>query len=209
MPPAAGVASAVGLLIAPARVDRVASVVAELDSLDWTGFEARFAGLEEEARGLILGTGLDPSLGKIERLADVGQAFEVVVPLPPGPYTEASKPALVAAFEAAYIAKFTRTPPAVPVEIINIRTAVSVEVPGERPRSAVTASGTPAPNAHRQVYFPEASGFVETPVYDRADLPSGFAFAGPAVIEEAASTLIVGPSGKAHVADDGNIVVDL
>ena len=63
--------------------------------------------------------------------------------------------------------------------------------------------------ARRRVYFPEASGFVETPVYDRADLPAGFAFAGPAVIEEAASTLIVGPSGKAWVADDGNIVVDL
>lgn len=30
-----------------------------------------------------------------------------------------------------------------------------------------------------------------------------------AVIEEAASTLIVGPSGRAQVAEDGNIVVDL
>jgi N-methylhydantoinase A len=212
VPPAAGVASAVGLLIAPARVDRVASVVAELDMLDWPAFEARFAGLEAEARDLIAGTGLDPAAARIERLADVryvGQAFEVVVTLPPGPYAEASKPALIAAFEAAYIAKFTRTPPAVPVEIINIRTAVSVEVPGERPRSAVSASGTPQPNARRRVYFPEASGYVETPVYDRADLPAGFTFAGPAVIEEAASTLIVGPSGKAWVAEDGNIVVDL
>ena len=212
VPPAAGVASAVGLLIAPARVDRVASVVAELDTLDWPAFEARFAGLEGEARDLIAGTGLNPSAARIERLADiryVGQAFEVVVTLPPGPYTEASKPALIEAFEAAYIAKFTRTPPSVPVEIINIRTAVSVEVPGERPRAAIAATGEPQPNARRRVYFPEADGYVETPVYDRADLPSGYAFAGPAVIEEAASTLIVGPSGRARVADDGNIVVDL
>ena len=84
VPPAAGVASAVGLLIAPARVDRVASVVAELDTLDWPAFEARFAGLEGEARDLIAGTGLNPSAARIERLADiryVGQAFEVVVTL--------------------------------------------------------------------------------------------------------------------------------
>lgn len=212
VPPAAGVASAVGLLIAPARVDRVATVAAELDRLDWAEFEARYAGLEAEARDLIAGTGLDPAQARIERLADiryVGQAFEVVVSLPPGPYAEASKPALIAAFEAAYIEKFTRTPPAVPVEIINIRTAVSVEVPGERPRTAIAAGGTPRPTHRRDVYFPEAGGFVSAPVYDRADLPAGFAFAGPAVIEEAASTLIVGPSGQARVAADGNMVVDL
>ena len=95
------------------------------------------------------------------------------------------------------------------MEIINIRTAVSVEVPGERPRAAIAATGEPQPNARRRVYFPEADGYVETPVYDRADLPSGYSFAGPAVIEEAASTLIVGPSGRARVADDGNIVGDL
>tara|TARA_R110002096_G_scaffold4167_13_gene19727 strand:+ start:523 stop:2598 length:2076 start_codon:yes stop_codon:yes gene_type:complete len=212
VPPAAGVASAVGLLIAPARVDRVATVAVELDMLDWSVFEARFAALEAEARTLIAGTGLDPALSQVERLADiryVGQAFEVVVSLPPGPYNAKSKPALIAAFEAAYIEKFTRTPPAVPVEIINIRTAVSAEVPGERPTSAVTATGEPKPNARRSLYFPEANGFVQTPVYDRADLPAGYAFQGPAVIEEAASTLIVGPSGRARVAADGNIVVDL
>ena len=212
VPPAAGVASAVGLLIAPARVDRVATVAEELDRLDWAAFEARFAGLEAEARGLIAGTGLDPTGARAERLADiryVGQAFEVVVSLPPGPYTEASKPALIAAFEAAYVEKFTRTPPPVPVEIINIRTAVSVEVPGERPRATLSADGTPAAEAVRSVYFPEADGFVEAPVYARSDLPAGFAFAGPAVVEESASTLIVGPSGRARVAADGNIVVDV
>lgn len=212
VPPAAGVASAVGLLIAPARVDRVATVAAELDLLDWTAFEARYAALEAEAHTLIAATGLDPAQATTERLADVryvGQAFEVVVSLPPGPYTEAAKPGLIAAFEAAYMEKFTRTPPAVPVEIINIRTAVSAEVPGERPRSAVTATGDPKPNAQRSLYFPEANGFVETPVFDRADLPAGYAFQGPAVIEESASTLIIGPSGKARVAADGNIVVDL
>ncbi len=212
VPPAAGVARAVGLLIAPARVDRVATVAAELDQLDWAVFEARYAALEAEGRALIAATGLDPALAQAERLADiryVGQAFEVVVALPPGPYTAAAKPSLIAAFEAAYIEKFTRTPPPVPVEIINIRSAVSAEVPGERPRSRVTAADEPAPNARRKLYFPEARGFVEAPVFDRAARPAGYRFQGPAVVEEAASTLIVGPSGKAWVAADGNIIVDL
>ena len=49
-PLAAGVASALGLLIAPARVDRVATVAQDMAALDWTGLEATFADLEAGAR---------------------------------------------------------------------------------------------------------------------------------------------------------------
>ncbi len=43
VPFAAGVASALGLLIAPARVDRVATIARELDEIDLADFEATFA----------------------------------------------------------------------------------------------------------------------------------------------------------------------
>ena len=52
-PPGAGVASALGMLLAPARVDRAATLARRLDALDAVGLEARFAALEEEARGVI------------------------------------------------------------------------------------------------------------------------------------------------------------
>jgi len=61
----------------------------------------------------------------------------------------------------------------------------------------------------RPAYFPEAGGWTETTVYDRARLGAGFEFTGPAVVEEEGSTLVVGPSGRAHVAPSGNIVVTL
>src|SRR5690606_23932995 len=48
-PKAAGVASALGLLVAPARVDRVTTVAIEMDRVDWPALEAAYARLEADA----------------------------------------------------------------------------------------------------------------------------------------------------------------
>ena len=58
-PASAGVASAIGLLIAPARVDRVATVAKRMDQLDWSEFEQTFARMEADARQVIAATGLN------------------------------------------------------------------------------------------------------------------------------------------------------
>ena len=83
----------------------------------------------------------------IERLADiryVGQASELVVPLPAGPYTAASRAALMGAFEASYRAAFTRTPPTSLVEIINVRVSASIEIAGAAPAAAEAARAATA-----------------------------------------------------------------
>ncbi len=42
-----------------------------------------------------------------------------------------------------------------------------------------------------------------------SNLPTGAHLQGPAVIEEAQSTAVVGPGATMHVDDDRNLVVDL
>ncbi len=210
-PASAGVASAMGLLIAPARADRVATVAKRLDELDWPAFEAVFSTMEDDAGRVIRQAGLDPAAGSVERRADiryVGQAFEVIVELPPGPYTAESAPALVAAFEAAYVAQFTRTPPAGPVEIINVRAAVSAPSRPATARKAATDGPAPQPTM-RQVWRPTEKAFRETPVYDRLTLRAGDAFDGPALVEEPESTLAVPENARFRVAKNGEIVVEL
>ena len=59
------------------------------------------------------------------------------------------------------------------------------------------------------MYFPDAGGFAETAVYDRRRLVPGERLAGPAVIEEEGSTLVVGPGALVEVAATGNLVVAL
>ncbi|HEY2995753.1 MAG TPA: hydantoinase/oxoprolinase family protein [Methylomirabilota bacterium] len=222
-PPAAGVASALGLLVAPARVDRVATVGIRLDRDSPAALEKAFRKLEDDARAVMADTGLKLESATVRRLADgrfLGQGFDLVVDLPDGPYddSEASRQRLAVAFEGAYREKFALTPPDVPVEFINIRVAVRAPVAeasgGGVAASAAAADADPrgagrAVKGVRPAYFPEPRGFAETTVYDRARLAPGDEIAGPAVVEEEGSTLVIGPGGTAKVAATGNLIVTL
>jgi N-methylhydantoinase A len=210
-PRGAGVASALGLLIAPARIDRVATVAREMDAIDWPELETTFQRLEADARSVLTGTQFGQTLPRIVRLADiryVGQASELVVELPAGPYTAAFRAALTQAFQRCYMASFARTPPAPQVEIINVRVSATVDVEG-----SALALMTPPPIAgsaikgQRPVYFPEYRSHRDTTVYDRATMAAGTQIQGPAIIEEPESTLVVGPGGSCAVLPSGNIIV--
>jgi N-methylhydantoinase A len=215
-PPSAGVASALGLLVAPARVDRVATVGIRLDRGNLAELEAAFRRLEDEARAVLADTGLPLETATVRRLADgrfMGQGFDLVVTLPDGPYdaSEQSRQRLQAAFESAYREKFSLTPPDVPVEFINVRVAVRAPVAGADVvvKGPVGGDASDAVKGTRPAYFPEAGGFVTTTVYDRYRLRAGDELTGPAVVEEEGSTLVIGPGARAGVAPSGNIVLTL
>ena len=210
-PPSAGVASALGLLVAPARVDRVATLGMRLDRGDWKALEAAFVALEAQARAIIEATGIPLEHPVVQRYADgrfVGQGYDLVVPLPDGPYDAAR---LQEAFEAASREKFSRTPPDVPIEFINIRITMRAAVPGTRVAVRSSDNGAPAVQRKNQrpAYFPELGDYTETPVYERKKMRAGDRFAGPAIVEEEGSTLVIGPGASALVTADENIVVTL
>jgi N-methylhydantoinase A len=46
-------------------------------------------------------------------------------------------------------------------------------------------------------------------VYDRYRLAPGDAFAGPAIVEERESTVVLGPDARARVDDALNLIADL
>jgi len=63
---------------------------------------------------------------------------------------------------------------------------------------------TPKPIAHRPVWQDETTGWVETPVFARADLAPGHRFTGPLIVEEATTTVVVGPGDILAVDASGN-----
>jgi N-methylhydantoinase A len=215
-PPSAGVASALGLLVAPARVDRVATVGIRLDRGSVAELETAFRRLEQDALAVLADTGITLDTAAVRRLADgrfLGQGFDLVVPLPDGPYAEsdAGRRGLRSAFETAYREKFALTPPDVPIEFINIRVAVRAPIAGSDVALRGRAGGAAgsAIKGVRAAWFPERGGFTETTVYDRDRLGAGDALTGPAVVEEAGSTLVVPPGATARVAPSGNIIMNL
>jgi N-methylhydantoinase A len=206
-PPGAGVGSTIGMLMAPARVDRVASLNTPLAATDWPDVERVFARLQDEAAAVIAETGGDVASAVLGRLADmryIGQGSELTIPLP----DILSADTVRAAFETAYVALFGRTPPGAAIQFVALRLALSAPMPGSGGRLAQMFADEPPRKGTRPVWFPEAGGFVATSVYNRYALHA-VVIDGPAVFEENESTLIVGPGGRATLLADGTIDVTL
>ena len=56
------------------------------------------------------------------------------------------------------------------------------------------------------MYFQEAGGYIETPVYDRYALKQGDRVRGPAIVEERETTIVILPGWQATVDRHGCIV---
>ena len=125
----------------------------------------------------------------------VGQGHEVRVPLPPGPLTPVSVPALRQAFETEYLRLYGRLGPPVAVEAITWRVVSSGPRPDLRLSTAPEATGDAesARKGTRRAYVPEQGGMTDVAVYDRYRLGPGATFTGPAIVEERESTTVIGP----------------
>ena len=67
----------------------------------------------------------------------------------------------------------------------------------------------PVAISRRPVWINKDLGFVETPVYDGTVLTPRQQLLGPAIIEEATTTLILGAGDKLTMTDAGNYHVDI
>jgi len=210
-PPGAGVASAVGLLICPARIDRVRSIARALQDISVGELEAAFAALEAGAAKVMRAT-LGPD-GKFsfERAADmrfVGQGFEIVTRLPPGPFDAATPARIVAEFTESYRRIFAHVPPVDEVELINLRVA-AIEEAGDRPLRLASAAkqASSVGAASRDVW--DGAAWRRVKVIARDALETGQELVGPIVVEDASSTLLIPDGARARRDASGNIVVDL
>jgi len=215
VPFGAGAMSAYGLLAAPLAFDFVRTAPQRLDAADWAQINGLFSEMESEGRKILRGAEVPDSAIRIRRTAEMrytGQGHEVEVEVPPGALAAASLEAITANFETAYRALYSRTPLGVPIEALNWRVVVSgpmpeISVAGAQPGAATPIAVKPVPKGTRKAYFPEARGYVDTPVYDRYALTPGAAFAGPAIIEERESTTVAGAGARVTV--DGRLTLIL
>jgi N-methylhydantoinase A len=147
-----------------------------------------------------------------------GQGYEVTVPLEVELVERRDTAALHAAFEAEYRRRFDRSPGDLPAEVVSWRLRARSPSPVERirfesgpppypPRKGEGRGG--ALTGERPVYFPEVGEFQVTPVYSRARLRPGELVRGPAIVEEAESTVVAGPGSTLESDANGNLVMRL
>jgi N-methylhydantoinase A len=214
IPFGAGVASALGFLVAPPATDMVRTYVTRLEQADWGRANAMLEEMRERGHGLLVEAGSEPAEIACEASADmrhVGQGFEIPVPLPATALSAEDLPAIRASFFEVYRARFGRAVEEVPLEIISWRLACRApprEISLAPSDAAGAASLEAARRGHRKVLF-ETHGWQECAVYDRNKLAIGARFPGPALIEERESTCVVGPGALVSVDGLRNLVLDL
>jgi N-methylhydantoinase A len=213
IPLGAGVASALGFLVAPPATDMVRSYVARLERLDWDHVNALFAAMTEQGSRLLREAGADPAKITLKPTVDmrhVGQGFEIPVPLPSTKLGPENLAAMREAFFASYRERFGRVVEDSPIEAMSWRLACLA--PGQdiriKPAARKDATTSDARRGTRAVLF-EGLGSVSCAVYDRYALAPGATFEGPALVEERESTCCIGPDARVSVDQFLNLVIEL
>ena len=193
VPSNAGVGSAVGFLRAPIAYEIVRSQLQRLDAFDADGANALLSAMRAEAEAIVRQG--EPQAPLTETRSAFmryrGQGHEIAVSVPARTYRAEDAGQLLAAFEAAYRALYSRVIPGVEVEILSWVLLLSGPVPQEAGESASPPPSHPAPARRRAVFDPDSADFIEVAIYERPSLPPGAVIPGPAVIvEDETSTVI-------------------
>ncbi|HSC16098.1 MAG TPA: hydantoinase B/oxoprolinase family protein [Gammaproteobacteria bacterium] len=205
--PLAGVLSAFGLGLADVRVLRQASVEAALDGTVAAALARAFEPLAAAALAALRDQDADTSRVRIERRALVKVAgADTALPVAWQPAVETEE--LASAFRAAHERHFGfRVGPEATLVVESIE--LEAVVAGADEPAAVSAPSSPSarvkPIVRRNVWC--GDGWRKVPVYERASLPAGTRFTGPAVIVETNATTIVEPGWRAEVHASGTLLL--
>jgi len=216
VPARPGITNALGCLVADVRHDYVNTVNTPVPALDMDRVRRVLEAQIAEGRATIAREGVEIEGLTVLHSADMqflGQSHILTVPLSgPVPGTAVTREQLQEAFEAAYWARFEVALPEIHAVLVNLNTAVI----GRRARvplaALAEAGGAPGvapgePTATRQVWL--AGGWRETPIYRRGQLPPGATLAGPAIVEQLDTTIVIEPGDRVSVDPLGNLMIEV
>lgn len=202
-----GVLAAAGLLAAPVEHEVSAAFGRALTGLPIREVRASLDVLDAQAQALMSQEAIGASPVTTQYYADVcyiGQAYTIEVPLRLGEAAPLEK--LYEDFlelHARIYGHSTRTP----ARVVNLRSVLQAGGFDRLEENAyVPAAGKPVKGT-RSILVAGQREFVPAAVLDRAAMPIGFTFAGPAVIEQPDTTTLIEPGWDGSVDDAGNVIL--
>lgn len=208
IPPQPGHFSAYGMLFADFRFDLTETIAIPLEGADLPKMDAQFAALEAQGQEQLAGIGEAVENVRITRYAEMRyqrQEYTIKVKLPAQIVSTEEMREL---FNAAYGRRYGHVSKNMAIDVLMLR----VVVEGRTARPQTRDSGrtaTAAPKATSRPIWFEATGTVDCQVWQREMLPVGHRITGPALVEEEASTTVIGPGDSARIDERGNIVIQL
>lgn len=212
VPAGASVFSAWGMMMSDLRRDYFVTRLADLRQGAAAGIEALFAESEAQARAQFAAEGVDPGQVRFLRYGKFryqNQEHTTEVLLAAGTVGEEGLAAIEASFHETYEREYTYRLDA-PVEMVGIHLVASAEV-GKLTMTKREATGARAAGAlkgKRAVDY-ALEGIHDAAIYDGTKLEPGMSFAGPAVVEDPGSTVVVHPRNRVEIDGYGNLHIHL
>jgi len=209
VPIGAGVGSAIGFLRAPVGYEVARSQYQRLDRLDLAAVNALLAEMREEATRIVRRGAPEAPLAEIRSafMRYVGQGHEISVQVPPRPLVAADAAMLQASFDAAYRQLYGRTIAGHHAEILSWTLTVATAEEPASPVADPPAAAPPPPAGRRRVHDRSTGEAVEVPVYWRPDMVLGSRIAGPALVAEDETTVVVPARYDAAINGLGYVVM--
>ena len=205
-----GILSALGVAIADVVKDYSRTVMLRGDALDSERLEEEFHGMEQQARAELVDEGLNADSMTPRRFLDVryvGQSFELTVDCPSligdGDLTEG----ISSDFYDAHLQRFGYADLELPIEVVNLRLKLelAMDKPQLEPAASQGQDSAGAVVGNAEVVF--ADGPVNTTLYNRDRLQTGNRIAGPALLMQLDTTIVVPPGWDGEIDPYGNLLL--
>lgn len=174
------------------------------------------ASLRQDAESALVRDGVAPDARRYEFSVDMryrGQAYELVIPWPEASDAapnDAALAKLVTRFHTEHAARFAHSDEADVVEIATLRLAAIGVMPdpelADTPSVSGGAAKPPDPIGQRRVWLDDA--WVDAPIFHRDDILPDTGVSGPAIIEEAFTTLVLPSGWSTTMSASGDLIAE-
>ena len=212
IPKTAGVLSALGMLTADLRQDRVQSILRPTAEANPSDIQRIFKRLQREAEQSLRST----TTAKIEHhpwveLRYRGQAYELTLDLPKtigqGAFSQGELAKLEKRFHREHKRLYGYALAGHPTEIVSLRLeAIARTSKPKLPKQEKLKSVRPKEHARRMVHLTN-KGPLKCKVFTREALQAGMKLSEPAVIEGRESTVLLPPGWQTQVDSLGNLIL--
>ena len=209
VPRLAGAFCALGMLHADVRHDYVRMQLGDLDTIASSRVEQVFAALDSEARHTLENEGFAERDTRLARLVDLryeSQQWDITVPLT----DDAWNPVRIRTdFEAEHQRQYGHVQPNGKIRITRQRMTATGRLPALQAEASQTTHVVPVASSLRRVWIDAETGWMDTPVYEGWKLRTGQSLAGPAIVDEVTTTVLVGCDDQLQVDSAGNFLIEL
>jgi N-methylhydantoinase A len=210
VPPAAGLLSGLGLLLAEPLHDSVRTILKDAQNVNPRELERIFGKMEGRGTDLLRAEGVKEKDVKNQRFVDmryVGQSYELSVPLLGKLVTRNAVRSAIRQFHRMHQTKYGYSQPDKPVEIVNVRSYCRGKVGRVARVTGAFVRGTDVPTK-RRVWFIDGKD-LESQVLRRNSLLPWTKGRGPSIIEDYDSTLVIPPRARYIIDRNGSASITI